>query len=197
MRAHLCIAVNVLALSLASRALASSEGELIRQGEVHEANRMWDIAAKRYSDALQLNPTSEDAYLHLGHLRTSTGDMREAVRVYSVGLSQIPATRSLIRARATAHTMLHEYDDAAEDLKSLGDEDLTVLFELAQTYRHTQQTLGELMVWRKIAMRTQAAQHLNAVLMVKALQTLAGELDVVTRPGVTKGVRATMAALAR
>jgi tetratricopeptide (TPR) repeat protein len=186
-----------LVLVVASIAHASSDQELIRQGEVHEANRMWDIAAKRYTDALLLNPASESGYLHLGALRASTGDLREAVRVYTVGLQQIPATRSLIHARAKTLVSLKQYQDAAEDLKSLGDDDAQTLKELASTYRQTQQTLGELAVWRRIYERSDGQERANARLMVMALQAIAAELDAVSHPVLPGAARNVTAKLAR
>jgi tetratricopeptide (TPR) repeat protein len=175
-----CFAALVVCLSLTAH--ASSDEELIRQGEVHEQSRMWDVAVRRYNDALQLNPLSESGYLHLGSLRVNTGDLREAVRVYTVGLEHVPASRPLIRARAKTLVVLKQYDDAVVDYRSLGDDDIEVLKELAATYRKTQQTLGELAVWRRIAGRTAGAEQEQARVMVKALQALAGELDVVSNP---------------
>jgi hypothetical protein len=119
------------------------------------------------------------------------------VRVYTVGLLQLPATRSLLRARAKAYLTLKQYQDAADDLKSLGDDDVATLLELAKTYRQTQQTLGELAVWRRIRERSEGKEREDAALMVKALQALAAELDSVSRPVLPNLPRKTTAKLAR
>src|SRR5262249_41928699 len=72
-------------------AATSSAAELVREARAHEAAREDELAIRRYSEALSIDPTYGDAYLGLGALRLRRGDAREAERVYSVALAHLPA----------------------------------------------------------------------------------------------------------
>ena len=92
----------LLALSFvasAARATPSSE-ELVRQARAHEAAREQDLAVRRYMEALELDVTTEDAWLGLGALRMRLGEPAEAMRVYEAALVRLPALHAALAGRA-------------------------------------------------------------------------------------------------
>src|ERR1700722_20974902 len=101
---------------MARGAHASSVTELVREARAHEAAHEDGLAARRYMEALALDPTCEEAYLGLGELRERTGEMREAERVYSVALAHAPQLKAALLGRARAERTLGARDEAEQDL---------------------------------------------------------------------------------
>src|SRR5258706_3635607 len=87
-------------------AASSSAAELVREARAQEAGREDELAIRRYSEALSLDPTCGDAYLGLGALRLRLGDAREAERVYSVALAHLPSLATALVGRAEARRAL-------------------------------------------------------------------------------------------
>jgi tetratricopeptide (TPR) repeat protein len=97
--ARLCAAALLLASSAsAPTAAASSADELVVQARAHEATHEDDIAVRRYSDALTLDPSNAEAWLGLGALRVRLGDLLEAeedLAAYATGGGDLGALREL------------------------------------------------------------------------------------------------------
>ncbi len=100
---HSLLALAVL-VTVASPhvAAASSAEELVREARAHDAAHKEELALRRYTEALSLDPTLADAYLGLGELRARRGDAREAERVYSVAMEHVPGLRPALAGRARA-----------------------------------------------------------------------------------------------
>src|ERR1700722_2711155 len=118
---------------MARGAHASSVTELVREARAHQAAHEDSLAARRYMEALSLDPTCEEAYLGLGEVRERNGEMREAERVYSVALAHVPQLKIALVGRARARRSLGARDDAEQDLEAyvMTDEDTAILRELA------------------------------------------------------------------
>src|SRR5215472_8848502 len=114
-------------------AAASSVTELVREARAHEEAHEDALAARRYTEALALDATCEEAYLGLAALRLRLGDAREAERVYSVALEHAPGLGSALAGRARARRVLGERQDAEGDLEGYvaRQEDVQALRELA------------------------------------------------------------------
>jgi len=171
-------------------AAASSATELVREARQHEAAREDDVAARRYTEALALDPTCDEAYLGLGALRLRLGDAKEAERVFSTALSHVPDLRAAQVGRARARRAQGALSAADIDLEDVTrtDSDGTILRELATWYAAEGNTLAELSVWRRL--RALAERHpgepailSEARLTVRALEILIGSLDPVAAPG--------------
>src|SRR5262249_31673576 len=106
----------VLAAALPRPARASSADELIREARAHEAAHKDELALRRYSEALALDPTLAEAYVGLGDLRARRGDTREAERVYSVALEHVPTLKIALAGRARARWALGLHEDAELDM---------------------------------------------------------------------------------
>ena len=184
--------------------------ELVREARVHEAAHEDDIAVRRYSDALALDPTCEEAYLGLGQLRMRNGDSREAERVYSVALEHVPHLRIALAGRAHARRAMGARDGAEEDLGAFAvlEEDTGALRELAGWFGEDGRTAAALATWRRMlalgARAGDAGLVHEARAMVRALQILVGPADpVIGESGATRGAaadggaRRAMAAIAR
>jgi tetratricopeptide (TPR) repeat protein len=192
-----------------AHATPESVVELVRQAREHESARRDDLAARRYTEALGLDPTCEEAYLGLGQLRARTGDAREAERVYSVALEHAPQLRAALAGRARARRAMGARDAAEMDLEAYlaTERDVAAMRELAAWYGEDGRTAAQLAAWRRIlagaAAAGDAALGHEARTMVRALQIMVGPADpVVSPPEAPEGVRErgdrrAMAAIAR
>lgn len=188
-------------LAFASAAHASSAQELVRIARAHENARQDDVAVRRYMEALNLDPTCEEAYLGLGALRARGGDLREAERVYSVALEHVPRLRAARLARAHVRRALGQRNEAVEDLLGGSDDEISSLRVLASWYGEDGQTPAQLAVWRRIAARAEAKEdavlHNEARTMIRALLILVGPADPAAAPADDRGVRRLVATLAK
>ena len=97
-------------------AYASAALDLVAMAHAHEAQSDDDVAIRRYTEALTLDPSCEPAYVGLGALRERRGDVREAERVYTMALSHLPASSDAKIGRARARWSLGYPELAARDL---------------------------------------------------------------------------------
>ncbi len=203
LRKSLSLAIGA-ALLIASEGTAAAESsalELVRSARSHEQAHEEDVAIRRYMEALALDPTCEEAYLGLGSLRTRTGDLREAERVYSVALEHVPALRAARVARAHVLRALGRSTEATTDLLTGVDEDVGALRILAAWHAEDGQTPAQLSVWRRIVARAEVLRDpellREARTMVRALVILVGPADPAAWPADAMGPRRTMSTLAR
>ena len=191
-----------LALCVTSPAHASSATDLVNLAHAHEAAHEDDLALRRYTEALGLDPTCEEAYIGLGRLRARRGDLREAERVYNLALEHLPQLRAARVGRAYVRRALGARTEALDDLLSGAEEDPAALRILASWYAEEGQTPAQLAVWRRILARAEATQ--DATLMhearatVRALVILVGPADPAAAPATDdKKFRWFVATLAR
>jgi tetratricopeptide (TPR) repeat protein len=178
--------------------------ELVREAREHEAAGEDDLAVRRYTEALALDPTCGPAYLGLADLRVRLGDLREAERVYSMAIERTPDLRVALARRARvrrARGALQEAD-ADLDLYATESEDLGALRELAGWYAAEGRTSAELAAWRRLYAAAQRLTSEPALLRearatVRALQILVGPADPVVSPDTQDLVRRGIAAIAR
>jgi tetratricopeptide (TPR) repeat protein len=202
LRWGLSLLATAFALAVAPPARASSALELVRIARAHEASREEDLALRRYTEALALDPTCDEAYLGLGRLRARRGDLREAERVYNVALEHRPGLRAARLGRAYVRRALGARAEAVDDLLDGAEDDPAALRVLAGWYGEEGQTPAQLAVWRRIAGQAQAS-HDAALLheartMVRALLILVGPADPAAQPPPDAGTfRELVAALAR
>ena len=206
-RVAVIVAAAAMAASLqawSTPALASSATELVRQAREHENAHEEDLAVRRYTEALGLDPTCEEAYLGLGDLRVRQGDPREAERVYTMALEHAPQLRSELKGRARARRAMGEATRAEQDLEAYvsTEEDPGALRELAGWYATEGRTAAQLAAWRRLLALSERSQDAalgrEARTMVRALQILMGPADpVVSPPASGDFVRRTMASIAR
>lgn len=191
-----------LAVALgASAALASESGdELVRQARVHEAAREDDVAARRYMEALQLDPQNEDAWLGLGALRIRIGEAAEAERVFDAALLRVPAMHKAIEGRARARWALGRHAEAESDMATYAtqESDIAALRELAGWYAADRRTPGQLAAWRQVLTLAQdEATQKEARRMVRALVILVDLADPASSPAGPDATRRAMASVAR
>lgn len=204
---HLGTLAAFVALGLASpdaRAGGSSVSELVREAREHEAANEGDIAIRRYTEALALDPTCGPAYLGLAALRAQVGDLREAERVYSMAIEHAPDLRVALAARARVRRALGALRDADMDLDRYAsdEEDLGALRELAGWYAAEGRTSAELASWRRLyaavlQLGNNAALLREARATVRALQILVGLADPVVAPETRDSTRRGIAQIAR
>jgi tetratricopeptide (TPR) repeat protein len=203
-RSGLVLAVLV-ALSLlapAARATSSSD-ELVRQARVHEAAHEDDVAVRRYMEALEIDVTTEDAWLGLGALRLRLGEPGEALRVYDACLVRLPTLNRAIQGRARAMWALGRHVDAEAILETYAtlEGGAAALRELGGWYGTEGRTPAQLSVWRRILRMAIDAgddplEH-EARRMVRALVILVDGADPAASPAVQDATRRGMAAVAR
>lgn len=202
LRAALSAVVLAGMLGATAPASASTAIELVKSARAHEAAHEDDLALRRYTDAISLDPTCEEAYLGLGQLRSRRGDLREAERVYNVAIEHLPALRAARVGRAYVRRALGARKEAIEDLLSGAEEDPAALRVLAGWYGEEGQTPAQLALWRRIVARAESTQ--DAVLLhearttVRALLILVGPADPAAYPATDdKTFRKFLATLAR
>jgi tetratricopeptide (TPR) repeat protein len=209
-RASSCLGLSlVLALSLlapAARAVSdavASAAELVRQAKQHEAAHEDLVAIRRYTEALSIDPTNGDGYIGLGHLRLRRGDLREAERVFDVGLAHVPALTAALRGRAEARWALGFHEQAERDLEEYARvaDDPHALKELARWYEEESRPPAQLATWRRIRVlavaKKDAGLEKEARTMVRALQITIGSADPVAMPPSDDPVRRGLARLAK
>jgi len=194
----------VALLGLAGPAGASTVSDLVREAKALEAAHEEDRAIRRYTDALELDPTCAPAYLGLADLRARRGDTREAERVYSVALEHVPALHVALVGRARVRRVLGAAREGDLDLELYlnHEEDLSEMRELAGWYGEEGRTAAQLAVWRRLyasALRigAEVAVIREARANVRALQILLEATDPVVSPAESDPVRLGLAAMAR
>jgi tetratricopeptide (TPR) repeat protein len=196
------LSVSAWMAPCAARANASSD-ELVRQARAHESAREDDVAARRYMEALEIDPTSEDAWLGLGALRLRLGEPGEAERVYEAGLARVPTMRRALEGRARARWARGRHPEAEADLETYAalEPSAASLRELAGWYGSDGRAPAQLATWRRLlAMAVQgddAASEHEARRMVRALVILTEGVDPVTSPSSPDATRRAMARIAR
>jgi tetratricopeptide (TPR) repeat protein len=186
-----------------ARAGAESAAILLEQARESEGENNDLQAIRRYTEAIELDPTLGEAYLGLGALRLRRGDTREAERVYDVALAHVPALARALVGRAEARWARGDRSEAEDDLETYARaaQDPGALRQLAAWYGQEARTPAQLATWRRIrAMAVangDAALEREALTMVVALQILVGEADPVIAPPLGSATRRGMARLAR
>jgi tetratricopeptide (TPR) repeat protein len=186
-----------------ARASVSSD-ELVRQAREHEAQHDDDVAAKRYSEALRLEPTAGDAYLGLAALRMRHGDFREAERVYAVAIEQVAGLRLAIAGLARARWGLGRHANAEATMETYlvaEPADADALREIAQWYGTDARPPAQLATWRRLlvlaTVSSDAIRIHEARSTVRALQILVGLADPAASPVAPTPTRAAIARVAR
>jgi tetratricopeptide (TPR) repeat protein len=183
---------------------ASSISDLVQEARDLEAAHEEDRAIRRYTEALELDPTCIPAYLGLADLRARRGDSREAERVYSVALEHVPQLYVALVGRARVRRVLGETREGDRDLERYlnHEEDLNEIKELANWYGDEGRAPAQLAAWRRFyasALRLGADRTLvrEARATVKALELLLGPADPVGSPAAQDAVRRGLARIAR
>ena len=167
---------------------SSSSDELVRQARTHEASHEDDVAVRRYTEALSLDPLNTDAWIGLGDLRMRLGDPLEAERVYGAALARVPALAIARRRRANARWALHRHAEAEADLFEYASAsgDASAYRQLADWLGSDGRAPGQLAIWRHILaaaiVADDAAGLQDAERMVRALVVLVGEADPASSP---------------
>lgn len=192
-----------MVLSIEAPASASSAVELVRAARRHEQAQQDELALRRYTEALALDATCEEAYLGLGSLRARRGDLRESERVYSMALEHIPTLRAARVARAYVRRALGDTTGAREDLLTGAEDDIEALRVLATWHGEDGQAPAQLAIWRRVAARAEATHQATllheARTMVRALVVIVGTADPAASPPDERdrGFRRTVSVIAR
>jgi tetratricopeptide (TPR) repeat protein len=190
---------------------SSSADELVHQAREHEAAHEEDVAVRRYTEALSIEPTNPDAWLGLGALRMKLGDPSEAERVYAAALDRVPSLRPALVGRARARWALGRHAEAESDLEAyaLPGDDIASLRELAQWYGSDGRTPAQLAIWRRLLRIASAGAGANGTAtrddalisearrMVRALVILVDGADPASSPVDPDWARRAMARIAR
>lgn len=200
-----------LGLAAAPRraAASTSSDQLAAAAAAHEAAGHDDLAARRYTEALELDRGARTAWLGLARLRARRGDLREAERVCTAALAHLPADAELWLERGTVRRLLGDRDGAERDFDEAFARDPDVLERLAARYVVEGKLPAALATWRRRLAELDAraddgapataAAAARARTMVAALVVLVGEADPVAAPPGPRptAVRATLARAAR
>lgn len=190
-------------LAMTRPAAASSVDELLASAERHMAAGEEEIALRRYTDALTLDPTCEACYLGLGALREKRVDLREADRVYTAALIRRVPPAGVLIARARVRWAMGLREEALADL-----EDSVSRQPGAEGLRRLAGYYGEL---RMVPAQLRVARQLLALgekfgddtivrearISSTALALVAGPADPVTQPVKPDPIRRALAKAAR
>ncbi len=197
------LALALVAITVSQVARASSIDELLASAERHIAAGEEEIALRRYTDALTLDPTCEACYLGLGALREKRVDLREADRVYTAALvRRVPPVAVLI-ARARVRWALGFREDALADLEDAVSREPGAegLRRLGGYYAELRMVPARLRVARQLlALGERNADEAiirEARILSTALALVAGPADPVTQPVKADAVRRALAKAAR
>jgi tetratricopeptide (TPR) repeat protein len=182
---------------------ASSADELVRQARAHEAAHEEDLALRRYSEALALEPTNEGAWTGLGELRMKLGEAGEAERVYATALEHVPSLRPALRGRAQARWALGRHAEAEADLEAYAasEQDAAAYRQLADWLGADGRTPAQLATWRRLlamaAREPDTREFVDALRMVRALVILVDGADPAASPQDEDPTRRGLARIAR
>ena len=196
-------ALAVALTAFPQSARASSADELVREARAHEAAHKEELALRRYTEALSLDPTLADAYLGLGDLRARRGDAREAERVYSVAMEHVPGFHAALAGRARARWQMGLRDEAEKDLWAYvtDTDDKSAMRELAGWYGEEGKVPAQLAAWRRLLAVAERTSDVplarEARTTVRALQILVGPADPVSAPAPGDDVRRAVARVAK
>lgn len=160
--------------------------QLTSQGKAHVDRGATEPAVRRFLEAIELDGTYAPAYVALGALRESVGDLAEAERTYSLGISHIPGFAEALVGRARVRARLGRRPDALGDLREaarLKPYDLVLLERLAKAYVEAAALPAALAVTRRMVTVAERegqddVAH-RARVQAAAIQKLVGELDPV------------------
>jgi tetratricopeptide (TPR) repeat protein len=191
-----------LAVALGASAGRATESgdELVRQARAHEAAREDDVAARRYMEALSLDPQNEEAWLGLGALRIRIGEAVEAERVFEAALRRVPTMHRAVEGRARARWAMGHHAEAEADMSAYTSQegDLAALRELAGWYGTDGRTPGQLATWRLIlTLAPDEAAQKEARRMVRALVILVDSADPASSPAGPDPTRRGLASIAK
>lgn len=196
------VALSVALLATQARGWSSAE-ELVLQARAHEAAHEDDVAVRRYMEALDIEPTSESAWLGLGALRMKLGDLAECERVYSSALERVPSLHAAIEGRARARWALGRHSEAEADLDAYAvlERKAGALRQLADWYSVDGRTPAQLATWRRLLAlaleRLDPVLEREARLMVRALVVVVDGADPASSPLSPDATRRALAAIAR
>lgn len=193
----------IVVLSVATARASDASVELVREGRAHEAVHEDDLAARRYTEAIQIDPGNGDAYLGLGQVRLRMGEPREAERVYDAALVHLPGLHKALEGRARARWALGRHDDAEQDLDAYAtlENDPAGWRNLATWYGEDGRAPAQLAAWRRLltlaSQMGDVALSREARLMVRALQIVVGPADPASAPLEADPTRKALARIAR
>ncbi|MGA2450394.1 MAG: tetratricopeptide repeat protein [Polyangiaceae bacterium] len=188
--------------SLEARATSSAD-ELVRQAQAHELANEPDTAARRYTEALSIDPSDASAWLGLAALRLKLDDAGEAERVYTAALEHVPTLAQALAGRARARWQLGRHRAAEIDMDryAAATDDATATRELSEWYAYDGRLPAQLALWRRMlatAMeRADGRGAREARTMVLALSVLVDGADPATAPADPDSTRLALAAIAR
>lgn len=170
----------------APRWASGTAAELVRQGQERVKNGDDAVAARRFVDAIQLDPSYGLAYLELAAARERAGDLFEAERTYDLAIRNVPDFAPALRARAALLHRMGDFDREVADLETairLTDAP-DLLRDLAARHVEDRAWPAALATWRKILVASEkrgddALAH-EATVQIRALVILCGELDPVS-----------------
>jgi tetratricopeptide (TPR) repeat protein len=191
------LALLLVTLFCGRAAASSSADELVLQARQHEAAHEEDMAVRRYTEALTIEPTNADAWLGLGALRMKLAEPSEAERVYAAALDRVPSLHAALVGRARARWALGRHAEAEADLEQVATPaaDVALLRELAGWFGTDGRTPAQLATWRQLLWIAMAnattkegpAPHQDPLLvearrMVRALVILVDGADPASSP---------------
>jgi tetratricopeptide (TPR) repeat protein len=199
----IALALIATACCVSRVARGSSSDDLVLQARAHEAAHEDDVAIRRYTEALTLDPSNADAWAGLGDLRLKLGDASEAERVFSAALAHRPSLNCALHGRARARWVLGRHGEAEADLETYASEqhDGEAYRELATWFAADGRTPAELATWRTLlAIATRAGDEAalkEARRMVRALVILVDGADPASSPIDPGDTRRALALVAR
>jgi tetratricopeptide (TPR) repeat protein len=198
----LVLSLIAAAVSLDASATSSAD-ELVRQAQAHERANEPDMAARRYTEALWIDPAHATAWLGLGALRLKLDDAGEAEHVYTAALEHMPTLTLALEGRARARWRLGQHRAAEIDMEryTAASGDAAATRELAKWYASDGRLPAELALWRRLlafAMdRSDWSGVREARTVVLALTVLVDGADPASAPMEPDATRLALAAIAR
>jgi tetratricopeptide (TPR) repeat protein len=178
--------------------------ELVERGKGLAAHGDVTSATQCYLDAIRFDATSPAAYLALAGVYESTGDVREAERIYALGLDHVTSFADGFVARGHLRARLGLMREALADHEAaaaLAPDSIGVLRELAAAYVAVTAWPAALAVTRRIVVLAELAHDersfQSARAQARALARLLADADPVTAGRRQRGaVRRALSALA-
>jgi tetratricopeptide (TPR) repeat protein len=201
--AHVPVAFAFICVVSRSAGATSSADELVRQARAHEEAHEEDLAVRRYTEALSLETTNQEAWIGLGELRMKLGETAEAERVYDAALTRVPSLRRALRGRAFARWSLGRHKQAEADLEAYAEaeQDTIAYRQLSDWLAVDGRTPAQLALWRRLlaaAVRASDAGVLSECgRMVRALVVLVDGADPASSPIDPDMTRRSLATIAR
>jgi tetratricopeptide (TPR) repeat protein len=214
-RALLAVAISFAVLlgprtTVVCASPGSASAFYVAQGREREAQGNSLAALQLYAKAVEVDPSSEEAWLAFAAVREKRGELSHAEEIYDLALERCPLSLDLLVGRGRVRRLRARYEDAENDLQRAwsattfdgSSREIGVLREKIALERDAKRPAAELACFRRLLAIARAsgdaALEKEASIQARALGLFVGDVDpVLLGKGLDDPLRHSLGSIAR